>query len=106
MVAENYFAFADDNGKLKIFDRSNFSLLQEITISSNIITSISADENSSVLITGALDQYVKIYRRNGRIFAEEETINMNFGVGFLKISSTRVLVAGYEGKIVILERKN
>ena len=105
IVGENHFAFCDQGGTLKIFNRSDFSLLQEIQSSASIINAISSSSDFSTLAAGGQDQQVRVYSHDGGVFTLEEILNFNFSASLVKVLGENIVVGGYSGEIVMFERQ-
>ena len=97
MVGDNHFAFCDRDGKVKVFNTATFQLLQEINSSRNLVKSISAHSDFSMLVAGGVDKMVRIYTRDAGLFDLEQTLSFNFRVSFLELKGTRIVVAGHSG---------
>ena len=97
-MGENHFAFCDQGGTLKIFNRSDFSLLQEINSSAQIIKAVSSSSDFSTLAAGGLDKRVRIYSQHGGLLTLEQILSFNFSVSLVKVLGANIVVGGFSGK--------
>ena len=51
-IGKNHFAFCDVSGKAKVYNRSNYQLIQDIQSSINPLYAIAATQDFSVMATG------------------------------------------------------